>query len=159
MVIDILKCEGQWPSSRHMLAILMIFFKHILSLIIHLRCLYESLSRLGVEELLHLAIELINSSSEKAPHDDDMKDGISSRMSSSMCQSEAMLNDKYSVNQRSFISRHEQSLYLTASIAGSLCLWTQPISSQGPLFLLEISWILRLKNDHFVSLTVFLNCF
>ena len=105
-----------------MLAILMIFFKHILSLIIYLRCLYESLSGPGVEELLHLAIELINSSSEKAPHDDDMKDGISSRMSSSMCQSEAMLNDKYSVNQRSFISRHEQSLYLTASIAGSLCL-------------------------------------
>ena len=106
MVIDILKCKGQWLSLRHVLVILMIFFKHILSSIIHLRCLYEILSGLEVEELLHLAIELIKFSSENPSQNDDVKDRISSRISFSTCWSEAMLNDKWSVNQRLFISRH-----------------------------------------------------
>ena len=60
---------------------LMMFFKHILSLIIHLRCLYKSLLEPGVEELLHLVIELINSSSENTLQDKDVKDGTLSRMS------------------------------------------------------------------------------
>jgi len=44
---------------------LMIPFKHILSLIMLLRYLYESLLRPEVDILLHLAMELMNSSSEK----------------------------------------------------------------------------------------------
>ena len=39
----------------------MIFFKHLESLTVVLRCLYNSLLGPEVEELLHLLIELINS--------------------------------------------------------------------------------------------------
>ena len=46
-----------------------------------------------------------------------------------------------------------------ASIAGNLCLLTQFMSSQGPCFLLVISWILMLKNDYLVVLTLLLNIF
>jgi len=60
---------------------LMMFFKYILSLIIYLRCLYKSLLGPGAKELLHLAIELINSSSENTLQDKDVKDGTLSRMS------------------------------------------------------------------------------
>ena len=42
--------------------------KHELSLTITLRCLQNNLSRLGVEELLHLIIKLLNSSSENSIH-------------------------------------------------------------------------------------------
>ena len=42
--------------------------KHELSLTITLRCLQNNLSRLGVEELLHLIIKLLNSSSENNIH-------------------------------------------------------------------------------------------
>jgi len=52
MVIDVLKWAGQWSSSKKVLAILMIPFKHDLSLRIHLKCLYESLSRLEADEFL-----------------------------------------------------------------------------------------------------------
>jgi len=68
----------------HALAMLMMFSKYILSLIIHLRCFHESLLGLGAEKLLYLAIELINSSSENVPQDEDVKDGTLLRMSSSM---------------------------------------------------------------------------
>ena len=47
--------------SRQVLAILIIFFKHKLSLSMYLRWLYESLFRLGVDKLLHLSIILVNS--------------------------------------------------------------------------------------------------
>ena len=69
IVIDILKWEGYWPSSIHVLAILMILFRHPLSLTIHLRYLYDSLSGPGVNKLLYLAIKLMNSSSENGPQD------------------------------------------------------------------------------------------
>jgi len=45
-----------------------------------LRCLYNSLSRPEVNELLHLAIELINSSSERKTHIIDCLFGISSNI-------------------------------------------------------------------------------
>ena len=50
-------------------------------------------------------------------------------------------------------------LYLTVSIASNLHLLTQFMSSQGPCFLFVISWILRLKNCHFIFLTIFWNHF
>ena len=45
------------------------------------------------------------------------------------------------------------------SMAGNLYLLTQLISSQGPYFLLVISWILLLKKACFMDLTVLLNVF
>lgn len=135
MVIDILKWAGQWPSSKQALAILMIPFKHNLFLRICLRCLHESLFRPGADELLHFAIKPLT------------------------CRSCAILKVKYKVCHRSCILRYSYLLYLTASIARSLCLWTQFISFQGLCFLLEISWILRSKKEYLVFLIVLLNCF
>ena len=45
------------------------------------------------------------------------------------------------------------------SMAGSLHLLIQLMSSQSPCFLLTISWILVLKKDCFVVLTMLLNLF
>ena len=59
-----LKCKGQKPKSKHEFTMLTKFFKHVLSLRICLRWLHKSLSGLGAEELLHLAIVMMNSSSE-----------------------------------------------------------------------------------------------
>jgi len=65
IVVEVLKWKGQWPNSKHALAMLVIPFKYILSFIMLLRCLYESLSEPEANELLHLVIELMNSFSEK----------------------------------------------------------------------------------------------
>ena len=46
----------------------MMFFKHILSLMMHLRCPHKSLSGLGADVLLHLTIALVNSSLENDVH-------------------------------------------------------------------------------------------
>ena len=139
----------------------MIPFRYILSFMMLLRCFYESLSVLETNKLLHLVIELMNSFSEKGTQGEDVLLGNSFKISASIWWSWAILNDKCRVCQRSLISRYSQLLYLylTASTAGSLHLLIQFISSQGPLHLLEISWILRLKNVHFMFLIIFLNCF
>ena len=44
-------------------------------------------------------------------------------------------------------------------MAGNLCLLTQFMSFQEPHFLLTISWILRLKNECFIVLTIFRKLF
>ena len=48
-----------------MLAISIIFFKHLMSLITALRCFYKTLSELEVNKLLHLLMALINFSFDK----------------------------------------------------------------------------------------------
>ena len=78
------------------------------------------MSRPGVDELLYLAIELINSSSEKGIHFIECLFEILSNMPMSICQSWAILKDEWRACQRSLISRQGQLLYLTASTAGSL---------------------------------------
>ena len=60
---------------------LIILFKHTLFLTILLRCLHDSLLGLEVDELLHLAIKLINSSSENGTQDKEAILGISPRIS------------------------------------------------------------------------------
>ena len=64
IVIDILKYEGQWPSSKYVLAMLMILFRYALFLMIFLKYLHERLFGSRVDKLLYLVIELMNSSSE-----------------------------------------------------------------------------------------------
>ena len=76
IIVDVLKWENQWLNSRQVLVILMMPFKYVLSLIMLLRCLYESLSRSGVNVLLHLVIELMNSSSEKGTQVNNMENVI-----------------------------------------------------------------------------------
>jgi len=62
--VKTLKCESQWSSSIYVSAMLISFLRHAMSLTILLKCLHNSLSGPGVDELLHSAIELLNSSSE-----------------------------------------------------------------------------------------------
>jgi len=51
-----------------MLAMLTKFFKHVLSLTITLRCFQNTLSRLGIDKLLHLIIAFLDSSLEKGTY-------------------------------------------------------------------------------------------
>ena len=159
IVIEVLKWKDQWSKLIHILAMLIILFKHALSLMILLRCLYDNLFGPGVDKLLHLAMELINSSSENSTQIEGFLLGILSSISISIWWFWAILNNKWRACQRSSILRQGWLLCLTILTAGRLHLLTQFISSQGPYILLEISWILRLKNDHFVFLTIFLNYF
>ena len=78
---DILKCKGQWPKLMHALAMLMKFLRHDVSLIIILRCFQDNLSGPGVDKLLHLVIELLNSSSKNSIHFVTGLFGISSNKS------------------------------------------------------------------------------
>ena len=66
MKVETLKCVSQWSSLKHASAILMIFFRHALSLTILLRCFYDNLSGLEVNELLQLLME--NSTLENRYH-------------------------------------------------------------------------------------------
>jgi len=68
IVVEILKWEDQKPKLKHEFTILIKLYKHILFLRICLRWLQEILSGLGAEELLHLVIAIMNSSSENPFH-------------------------------------------------------------------------------------------
>ena len=68
IVVEILKCKGQYPNSMHKLAMSINFLRYAISLTYLLRYLYDNLSGPGVDELLHLAIALVNSSSKKELH-------------------------------------------------------------------------------------------
>ena len=159
MDIEILKWKGQWPNSKYMSAMLIILLRHTLFLTILLRCLHDSLFGPGTNELLHLAIELINSSSKKETYIVEHSFGISFNAQMSICWPWAVLNNEWRACQRSSISKQDWPLYLIASTAESLCLLTQFMSSNGSHFLLAISWILRSKKECLVDLTIFLNCF
>jgi len=66
--INVLKCNGQCLKLIHVLAILIKLLRQDLLLIMTLRSLQDSLSDLGVKVLLHLLMELLNSSLEKGVH-------------------------------------------------------------------------------------------
>ena len=65
---DTLKYNGQCLKLIHVLAMLMILFKHVSSLTITLRCFYDILSRSSVDELLYLTIASLSSSFENEGH-------------------------------------------------------------------------------------------
>ena len=94
IVIKFLKWLGQYPISKHALAIAIMFFKYVLSLIMCLRCPHESLSGPGANVLLHLTIALVNSSSENNVHsDEEYKSNLFSTLSS-IWQNWAVLNEE-----------------------------------------------------------------
>jgi len=68
MVVEALKCEGQCLNLMHALAMLINFLRYVMFLTHLLRCIHNNLSGPGVDELLHLAIALVNFSSEKKLH-------------------------------------------------------------------------------------------
>ena len=133
--------------------------RHSLFLRIILRWLYDNLFGPGTKALLQLAIAILNSSFENESQGEVGLSGISSRILILTWWWRAVLNMEWSTFHKSSILRHCWSLYLMASIVGNLRLLTQFMSSQGPHFLLAISWILMLKNDHLVVLTLLLNIF
>ena len=159
IILDSLKWLGQWPRSKHVFAMHMKFFKQDLSLMMHLRCSYDILSRPEADESLQLIIVWENSSSENLSHVIGENKLHSFRIDSSMLQNWAELKDEWRACQRSFSSKHEEPLCLIVSIAGSFFLLTQFISSHGPRLSLAISWIFRSKNSLFESLTVLWNVF
>lgn len=65
---DTLKYNGQYLKLIHVLAMLMILFKHVSSLTITLRCFHNILSRPSVNELLYLTIASLSSSFENEGH-------------------------------------------------------------------------------------------
>jgi len=69
IVKEILKCDSQWPNLIHAFAMEIIFLKHVLPLRTILRCLHDSLLGPGVDVLLHLSKELVNSSSVNQAQD------------------------------------------------------------------------------------------
>jgi len=75
------------------LVIPIILFKQALSLKTCLRWLYNSLSGLSVDELLHLVSIFKNSSSEKGSQKEDDIKAILSRMSSSILWCRAVLKE------------------------------------------------------------------
>jgi len=138
---------------------LMIFPKESLSLRMTLRCLHDNLSSSSVEKLLQLVIALLNSSLEKKAYEEGDLSVTSSRILMSTWRWRAVLNIKWSTFHKSSMVKYGWLLYLIASMAGNLHLLTQLMSSQGPCFLLAISWILRSKKDCLEDLTVFLKIF
>jgi len=129
------------------------------SLIIALRCFQNTLSELDINKLLYLVIALLNSSVKNRAHTNINLDENSFKMSELICQFYTELNNWWSACYRLSSSMQGYQLYHRASIAESFCFLTQFMSSQGFWFFDIISWILSLKNNHFVFLTVLLNIF
>ena len=124
-----------------------------------LRCFHESLFGPGAEELLQLDSTKLNSFLENSGQEMMGLSQISSRIVISTCRLLVMLNVEWRAYYKSLISWHCQSLYLIISITRSFFLLTQLMSSHSPYFLLTISWILLLKKDYFMALTLFLKSF
>ena len=123
------------------------------------KCDYDKQLEPGIEELLHFLIVSMNSALEKVGHSIHGKDRISSRKFKLICYWLAELKMEYSAYHKLSNSIHDLPLKTILSRIGSLYFLTQFISSQGFLFLNEISWILLLKNKWLVFLTIFLKSF
>ena len=132
----------------------MIISRHLLSSQIILRWFHVSLSRPGAEELLQLDNTNLNSSLGNSG-----LSLISSRIVVSTWWLLAILKVEWRVHYKLLISKHCWLLYLIISITGNFFLLTQFMSSHGPCLLFMISWILLLKKDYFVALTLFLKSF
>ena len=143
----------------HALTILMKLLRHELLLTMTLRYLQDNLLGLGVEALLHLLMELLNSSSENRVHWVTGLFGISSNKSILTWWFCTELNNMWRACHRLSSSKQGCLLYLIVSIAGSLHFLIQFMSFQEPLFLPTISWILESKNTHLVFLTMLLKVF
>ena len=80
-IVDLLKCKGQNPNSIQTLAIWIILFKHLSSLRMILRWLYDNLSGPGIEVLLQFAMVILNSSFKNRGQGEVSLSMISSRTS------------------------------------------------------------------------------
>ena len=129
IVVDLLKCEGQYPTLIQALVMLIMTLRHLSSLKIAFKWLHDNLSGPEADKLLQLASVILNSSFEKVGHDKIGLSVISLRTLTSTWWWRAILNVEWRAFQRSSILRHWQLLYLIDLIAGNLYLLTQFISS------------------------------
>ena len=113
----------------------------------------------GADELLHLSIAIINFFQEKEFHNEYCLDGSFSNNDLFTCQLWAELNVWWSTFQRFSISIYSCPLNWIALIASHFCFLIQFIRFYSLWFFNVISWILLLKNNHFVFFTVFLKSF
>jgi len=155
IVNKILKWLGQCPNSMQVLAMAIILFWYVLSLITHFKWPHDSLLGPRADEMLHFTMALVNSSSKKGNHNKVWYKLSSLNTFSSIWQNWAVLKDEWRACQRFSKSEHSWLLYLIISIAGRFYLLIQLIRFQGPHFLLAYSWIFRLKKVLFMFLTVF----
>ena len=158
-VVKILKWEGQWSKSKHILAMSMNLLAHSLSLMIFLICLYPSLFGLDANKLLNFLMAENNSAIKKGSHSEISLLGISFNKLISTCWFWAKLKELWRAFHKLSSSIQKQLLYCIASIAGNLCLLTQFMSSQDPHFLLLIWSIFLSKKICLVVLTIPLNFF
>ena len=90
----------------HTLVILITLMIQSSSSRMDLRCLHNSLSGPGVDELLHVPIVILNSFLEKGAHIDDCLFSISSRMLMSTWWWSTVLKDEWKVFHKLSRERH-----------------------------------------------------
>ena len=156
---DVLKCDGQWPKSIHVLAISISLSMHSSSLMISLRCLQDNLFSPEANKLLQLSIILKSSFFEKGAHVIISLLEISSNRQILTWWSWVELNNLWRASYKLFSSKHGWLLKCIALVARRFLFLTQFMSFQGPHFLLVILSIFPSKKFHFVFLTIFLNLF
>jgi len=110
--VDILKCDSQYFKLIYVWAILIKFLRHDKFWIIALRCLQEGLSSPGVKILLHLLIDVKNSSLEKGNYEIIVLFGVSSDKAVLTCWCWAKLKDSWRACHKSSSSRQGYLLYL-----------------------------------------------
>ena len=133
--------------------------RHLLSLIIALRCFQEISFGPEVDKLLYLLMVLLNSSLGKDSHFEDYFNGNSFKKQRLIWQFYAKLNIWCNTYQRLLILMQSYLLNCSASNASNLCYLTQFIRFHGLWFFEIIFWILSSKNICFVFLTTFLKIF
>ena len=158
-VVDILKYLDQCPKLIQALAMLMIFERHLLFLMMNFQWHYNILLGPGAEVSTHFWIADLNSYLENEFQTWQGLCLTSFRISKSTQRYRAVLKELWRAFHRLSGERHSDPLYLIASVAGSFLFLTQFISSQGPLLLFVISWILLSKKDLLASLAVDLKAF
>ena len=143
----------------HASAILMMLTRYSSCLMMYFKWCQVNLLEPGADESLHLLIAYLNSSLEKGYHREVALHLILLRMLRSTWQLRAVLNVLWRASHRLSGKRHRWPLCLMASVAESLHLLIQSISSQGLWLLFATSWILSLKKDLLTFLTTFLKLF
>ena len=140
-------------------AMLMILTRQSSCLMIDFNWCQVNLLGSGNDKSLHLLITCLNSSLEKGLSQEVALCSILLRILVLTWWLRTVLKMLWSAFHRLSRERHESLLYLITSIAGSLRLLIQFISSQEPWLLLATCWIFVSMKDLLVFLMTFLNFF
>jgi len=106
IIVEVLKCDGQYPKLMHALAIQMKVSRHSMSSNIILRWFHKRLSGPGAEELLQLDNANLNSSLENSGQDMMDLSLISSRIDVSTWRLLTVLKVEWRAHHKLLISKH-----------------------------------------------------